>query len=104
MKWAVTTLVLIAVLAPSAYAVGQARDPRVPALQRRVAVLERQQADLAQSAYAFHQQYVLEGIDGRVFAFCQAIRNSVRAFAGKPATEPLAWYFLNEPSATYACR
>ena len=38
MKLAITTLVLIAVLAPSAYAVGQARDRRVPALRDPAAI------------------------------------------------------------------
>jgi len=39
MKWPITLLVLIGVMAPGAYAIGQARDPRVPALQRKVAAL-----------------------------------------------------------------
>jgi septal ring factor EnvC (AmiA/AmiB activator) len=41
MKHFVALLVLAAFLAPAANAVSQARDPRVPTLQRRVANVER---------------------------------------------------------------
>jgi hypothetical protein len=40
MKYALSMLVLIAVLVPSAWAAGQARDPRVPKLQSQIRQLQ----------------------------------------------------------------
>jgi hypothetical protein len=46
MKYALSMLVLIAVLVPSAWAAGQARDPRVPKLQSQIRQLQSSVADL----------------------------------------------------------
>jgi hypothetical protein len=46
MKYALSMLVLIAVLVPSAWAAGQARDPRVPKLQSQIRQLQAAVAGL----------------------------------------------------------
>jgi hypothetical protein len=53
-KAALAALLTAAVVAPAGFAVGTAHDPRVPALQRRIAALENTQANLQQAQAQDH--------------------------------------------------
>ena len=53
MKTLVVVLVAVVLLAPAAYATGQALDPRVPQLRREVAMLKQGQARTYQKLERF---------------------------------------------------
>ena len=53
MKTVVVVLVAVVLLAPAAYATGQALDPRVPQLKREIAVLKQGQARTDQTLERF---------------------------------------------------
>jgi hypothetical protein len=99
---------LTAILAPTAYAVGQARDPRVPALERKVATLQRQVSGLRADAADFSANYVDQNIDQRVLGLCRGLTATSDTFsAPQQAEEPVFKYFLaavlNEGSTALAC-
>ena len=108
MKTVLALAALAAVLTPAAYAVGQARDPRVPGLQRKVEALQSQVATLRNDAAAFSTNYVGQDIDQRVLALCRGLVATADTF---PVTqrvgEPMFGYFLaavlNEGSTALAC-
>ena len=56
-----------AVLAPASYAVGQARDPRVPGLQRKVAALQGRVVALEGDVSQFKANYVNQNIDHKTY-------------------------------------
>jgi hypothetical protein len=100
--------VLTAVLTPAAYAVGQSRDPRVPALERRLATVQRQVQVLREQAATVDKNFVKQNIDLRVLAFCDALLATSRTFSSTQlATEPAFASFLTsvtgEGSSTFAC-
>ena len=108
MRTVLALAVLAAVLTPAAYAVGQARDPRVPGLQRKVETLQRQVASLRGDAAAFSADYVNQNIDQRVLALCRGFAATADTFsAPQRAEEPVFGYFLaavlNEGSTALAC-
>jgi hypothetical protein len=99
---------LAAILTPAAYAVGQARDPRVPGLQRKVATLQRQVSALQANAGAFSTNYVNQNIDQRVLGLCRGLIATDATFsAPQQAEEPVFKYFLgsvlSEGSTALAC-
>jgi hypothetical protein len=105
----VLALVALAVfLAPAAYAVGQARDPRVPGLQRKVVTLQRQVAALQADAAEFSANYVKQDIDQRVLGLCRGLAATADTFsATERASEPAFGFFLGavlqEGSTALAC-
>ena len=108
MKTVLALGALAAVLTPSAYAVGQARDPRVPGLQRQVATLQRQVAALRTDASQFSANYVNQNIDQRVLGLCRGLLATAQTFPGaQQAGEPVFEYFLgavlNEGSTSLSC-
>src|SRR5262249_16253710 len=99
---------LAAVLTPAAYAVGQARDPRVPQLQRKVAALQTEGAALHAAADQCSTHYVDQHIDHRVLALCRALLATPATLtAMQLANEPAFAFFVNsvvsEGSTTLAC-
>ena len=99
---------LAAILTPTAYAVGQARDPRVPGLQRKVETLRRQVAALQTNSAQFSTDYVGQNIDQRVLALCRGLTATANTFSTtQQAEEPVFDYFLtavlNEGSTALAC-
>jgi hypothetical protein len=99
---------LAAILTPTAYAVGQARDPRVPGLQRKVETLRRQVAALRTNAAQFSTDYVNQNIDQRVLALCRGLTATANTFStAQRAAEPVFGYFvaavLEEGSTALAC-
>ena len=108
MKTVLALGVLAAVLTPAAYAVGQARDPRVSGLQRQVTRLQLQVGALRASAAEFSTNYVKQNIDQRVLGFCRGLAATAGTFsAPQQAAEPAFGYFLaavlNEGSTALAC-
>lgn len=109
MKTVLALAALAAVLTPAAYAVGQARDPRVPGLQQKLATLQRQVAALRADASDFSTNYVDQNIDQRVLALCRGLTATATTFPDPQqlATEPVFGYFLNavlsEGSTALAC-
>lgn len=108
MKTVLALAVLAAVLTPAAYAVGQAHDPRVPGLQRKLQTIQQQVAALRADASDFSTNYVGQNIDQRVLALCRGLTATTAAFpAAEQATEPMFAYFLssvlNEGSTALAC-
>jgi hypothetical protein len=107
-KIVVALAVLTAVLTPAAYAVGQARDPRVPGLQRRVATMQSQIRALREQAAMFETNYANQNIDQRVLAFCQALVTTGRTFSStqlqaEPAFAAFLSSVIDEGSNTFAC-
>jgi hypothetical protein len=99
---------LAAILTPTAYAVGQARDPRVPGLQRKVETLQRQVSALRADAADFSTNYVNQNIDQRVLGFCRGLTATAATFsAPQQSEEPVFKYFLgsvlSEGSVALAC-
>jgi hypothetical protein len=108
MRTVLALAALAAVLTPAAYAVGQARDPRVPGLQRKVEALQTQVTALREDAAAFSTDYVGQDIDQRVLALCRGLRATADTFSASQQTgEPAFGYFLaavlNEGSTAFAC-
>lgn len=108
MKTVVALAVLTAVLTPAAYAVGQGRDPRVPALERRVATMQAQIRALREQAGIFETTYVNQNIDQRVLAFCQALiatrsATSPLQLQAEPAFSAFLTAVTDEGSSTFAC-
>ena len=108
MKTVLALAALAATLTPAAYAVGQARDPRVPDLQRKVVTLQRQVATLRDDASEFSTNYVAQNIDERVLALCRGLTATAAAFSTtQQAAEPVFGYFLTsvlaEGSTAFAC-
>ena len=108
MKTVFALAALAAILAPTAYSIGQARDPRVPALARRVATLQRQISELRVEAAQVQTAFVDQAIDERVFAFCRALVTTESSFSSvELASEPAFASFLNavatEGSTDFAC-
>ena len=108
MRTVLALAVLAAVLTPAAYAVGQARDPRVPGLQRKVDALQKQVTALRDDAAAFSTNYVGQGIDQRVLGLCRGLTATADTFsAPQQAGEPAFSYFLaavlSEGSTELAC-
>jgi hypothetical protein len=108
MKTVLALAAAVAVLAPSAYAVGQARDPRVPKLQRQVATLQTQVAALRTDAADFSTNYVGQDIDQRVLGLCRGLAATAGAFTDpQRVQEPVFQYFLTavlqEGSTALAC-
>jgi hypothetical protein len=108
MRTVLALAALAAVLTPAAYAVGQARDPRVPGLQRKVVALQRQVAALRDDAATFSTDYVHQNIDQRVLALCRGFDATAETFPlAQRAQEPVFGYFLaavlNEGSTALAC-
>lgn len=108
MKTVLALAAAIAVLAPSAYAVGQARDPRVPKLQRQLATLQTQVVALRTDAADFSTNYVDQNIDERVLGLCRGLTATAGAFSDpQRAQEPVFQYFLTavlqEGSTSLAC-
>ena len=108
MKIVVALAVLTVVLAPAAYAVGQARDPRVPALERRVATMQAQVRALREQTAIFATNYVNHNIDQRVLAFCQALIatravTSPLELQAEPAFSSFLKGVTDEGSTTFAC-
>jgi len=108
MRTVLALAALAAVLAPASYAVGQARDPRIPGLQRKVAALQNQVAALRDDATAFSTDYVGQNIDQRVLALCRGFAATADTFSmTQRAAEPVFDYFLaavlNEGSTALAC-
>jgi hypothetical protein len=100
--------VLAALLTPAAYAVGQARDPRVPGLQRKVATLQREVAALRVGVAEFSTNYTGQNIDQRVLGLCRGLNATEATFsASQRATEPVFGYFLSavlsEGSTAFSC-
>jgi hypothetical protein len=96
------------VLTPAAYAVGQARDPRVSGLQRQVTALQRQVTVLRASAADFSTNYVNQNIDQRVLGLCRGLTATAGTFSeAQRAAEPAFGYFLaavlDEGSVALAC-
>jgi hypothetical protein len=96
--------VLAALLTPAAYAVGQARDPRVSGLQRKVATLQREVAALRE----FSTNYTGQNIDQRVLGLCRGLNATEATFsASQIAAEPVFGYFLSavlsEGSTALSC-
>jgi hypothetical protein len=107
-KIVVALALLTIVLAPAAYAVGQARDPRVPALERRVATMQAQVRALREQTAIFATKYVNQNIDQRVLAFCQALitTRSVTSpleLQAEPAFSSFLTAVTDEGSSTFAC-
>jgi hypothetical protein len=99
---------LAAILTPAAYAVGQARDPRVPGLQRKVETLQRQVSALRANVAEFSTNYVDQNIDQRVLGLCRGLTATAATFsAPQEAGEPVFEYFLgsvlSEGSTALAC-
>jgi hypothetical protein len=57
MKTLIAVAIAVLVVAPAGLAVGVAKDPRVPALQRRVAALERSMANHVEADAATFDQH-----------------------------------------------
>ena len=108
MKTVLALAALAAVLTPAAYAVGQARDPRVPGLQRKVEALQGQVTALREDAAAFSTDYVGQDIDQRVLGLCRGLTATADTFsAPQQMGEPAFAYFLtavlSEGSTELAC-
>jgi hypothetical protein len=108
MRTVLALAVLAAALTPAAYAVGQARDPRVPGLQRKVEALQKQVVALRNDTAAFSTDYVDQNIAQRVLALCRGFAATADTFsAAQQAQEPAFGYFLaavlNEGSTALAC-
>jgi hypothetical protein len=100
--------VLTAVLTPAAYAVGQVRDPRVPALEKRVATMQRQVRALREEAAIVQTNFVNQNIDQRVLALCQALNTTRSSFSplqlqAEPAFSSFLTAVTDEGSAMFAC-
>jgi hypothetical protein len=100
--------VLTAVLTPAAYAVGQARDPRVPALEKRISTIQRQVRALREEAAIVETNFVNQNIDQRVLALCQALIATRSSFSplqlqAEPAFSSFLTAVPDEGSTTFAC-
>lgn len=106
MKTLLAVLATVLIIAPAGYAIGTAKDPRVPALQRRVTALESRVRALQQTSDAFTSQYARQQIDQRVFAFCQSFANTGRNIRAQLDAEPALKYLINQIFSvnTLACR
>jgi hypothetical protein len=95
MKTVFAVAVTVLVVAPGAFSIGVAKDPRVPALQRRVSVLEAKYKSLSLSDNSTLY---------RIFGFCNSLANTERNFSPEELnTEPVFDYFRQDINKQATC-
>jgi hypothetical protein len=79
-KYALTVVVLVGVLVPSAFAVGQARDPRVPKMQSQIRQLQTAVSELASRRALTDLEVVAQDVP---FSAAPSKASVIRCPAGK---------------------
>jgi hypothetical protein len=95
MKTLFAVAVTVLVVAPGAFSIGVAKDPRVPALQRRVSALEANYKSLRLSDNSTIY---------RIFGFCNSLVNTERNFSPEElSAEPVFDYFRGDINRQATC-
>jgi hypothetical protein len=95
MKTLFAVAATVLVVAPGAFSLGVAKDPRVPALQRRVSALEANYKSLRLSDNSTIY---------RIFGLCNSLFNTQRNFSTEELqTEPVFNYFRQDINKQTTC-
>jgi hypothetical protein len=95
MKTVFAVAVTVLVVAPGAFSIGVAKDPRVPALQRRVSTLEANYKSLRLSDNSTLY---------RIYGLCNSLVNTERNFSPEElTTEPVFDYFRQNMNKQATC-